>query len=157
MKIETVRRDDGLWIAEVPDIPGAQALGRTQREAVASVEVLALHIKGTPVSDRPMMQCARWSRSRFRGKSLVIIVTLLVLIVGNGTLAYAIQGRWESLLMIIFAAGFLLPTHVSLNSGVSSSNWGTYYRDTEPVRFWLDNIISSAAVLFAAYAAWAFK
>jgi predicted RNase H-like HicB family nuclease len=42
MKIETELEDDGRWIAEVPDLPGALAYGLTRNEAIAKVEALAL-------------------------------------------------------------------------------------------------------------------
>ncbi len=44
MRIETEKRYDGRWIAEVPDIPGVMACGSTQREAVVKAEALALRI-----------------------------------------------------------------------------------------------------------------
>lgn len=42
MRIEVERENDGRWIAEVPDLPGAMVYGRTRKEAVAKVEALAL-------------------------------------------------------------------------------------------------------------------
>jgi predicted RNase H-like HicB family nuclease len=42
MKIEIEREEDGRWIAEVPDLPGAMAYGQTREEAVSKVEALAL-------------------------------------------------------------------------------------------------------------------
>jgi predicted RNase H-like HicB family nuclease len=40
--IETERETDGRWIAEIPEIPGALAYGRTQDEAKANAHALAL-------------------------------------------------------------------------------------------------------------------
>lgn len=40
--IETEREDDGRWIAEVQEIPGAMFYGSTTDEAVAKVQALAL-------------------------------------------------------------------------------------------------------------------
>ena len=34
----------GRWIAEVPDLPGVMVYGATRQDAVAKVEVLALHV-----------------------------------------------------------------------------------------------------------------
>jgi predicted RNase H-like HicB family nuclease len=36
--------DDGRWIAEIPEIPGALAYGATREEAKARVEALALRV-----------------------------------------------------------------------------------------------------------------
>ena len=40
--IETDRETDGRWIAEIPEIPGALAYGKTQEEAKANAYALAL-------------------------------------------------------------------------------------------------------------------
>lgn len=44
MNIELEREEDGRWIAEVPELPGALAYGATRERAVAEVEALALRI-----------------------------------------------------------------------------------------------------------------
>ncbi len=41
-KIETERETDGRWIAEIPEIPGALAYGKTEDEAKANAYALAL-------------------------------------------------------------------------------------------------------------------
>jgi predicted RNase H-like HicB family nuclease len=48
MTIEVDVEEDGRWIAEVPDLPGVMAYGRTRKEAVGKVEALALRV----VADR---------------------------------------------------------------------------------------------------------
>jgi predicted RNase H-like HicB family nuclease len=40
--IETEREDDGRWIAEITDIPGALAYGETEDQARANAYALAL-------------------------------------------------------------------------------------------------------------------
>jgi predicted RNase H-like HicB family nuclease len=42
MKIEVDREEDGRWIAEVTDLPGVMAYGKTREQAVAKAESLAL-------------------------------------------------------------------------------------------------------------------
>jgi predicted RNase H-like HicB family nuclease len=44
LKIEIEREDDGRWIAEVPELPGALAYGSSEAEARIKVTALALHI-----------------------------------------------------------------------------------------------------------------
>ena len=39
--IETERENDGRWIAEIADIPGVLAYGRTQNQAKANAYALA--------------------------------------------------------------------------------------------------------------------
>ena len=41
-KIETERETDGRWIAEIGEIPGALAYGKTEDEAKANAYALAL-------------------------------------------------------------------------------------------------------------------
>ncbi|HUX11177.1 MAG TPA: type II toxin-antitoxin system HicB family antitoxin [Terriglobia bacterium] len=43
-KIETDRETDGRWIAEIPNLPGVMAYGKTKSEAVAKVQALALRV-----------------------------------------------------------------------------------------------------------------
>lgn len=43
-KIETDREADGRWIAEVPNLPGVLAYGKTRSEAVAKAQALALRV-----------------------------------------------------------------------------------------------------------------
>ncbi len=46
--IEIEQEEDGRWIAEVVDLPGVLAYGRTREEAKAKVQALALCV----VADR---------------------------------------------------------------------------------------------------------
>ena len=42
--IETEQEEDGRWIADVVEIPGAMAYGSTSHEAIARVQALALRV-----------------------------------------------------------------------------------------------------------------
>ncbi|BET69337.1 hypothetical protein ASA1KI_42550 [Opitutales bacterium ASA1] len=44
MKVEVENEDDGRWIAEVPEIPGAMAYGTSKQEEVAKVQALVLRL-----------------------------------------------------------------------------------------------------------------
>ena len=44
MQIEIEREDDGRWIAEVPDLAGVMAYGKSREEAIAKVQSLALRV-----------------------------------------------------------------------------------------------------------------
>ena len=44
LTVEYEQEDDGRWIAEIEALPGALAYGRTQGEARAKVQALALRI-----------------------------------------------------------------------------------------------------------------
>ena len=42
--IEYEQEDDGRWMAEILELPGALAYGRTVQEAISKVQALALRI-----------------------------------------------------------------------------------------------------------------
>jgi predicted RNase H-like HicB family nuclease len=42
--IEIEQEDDGRWLAEVMDLPGAMAYGATREKAIAAAQALALRI-----------------------------------------------------------------------------------------------------------------
>ena len=42
LRVEVEREDDGRWLAEIPEIPGALAYGGTEPEARARAQALAL-------------------------------------------------------------------------------------------------------------------
>lgn len=44
MIIEVERESDGRWIAEVRDLPGVMAYGKTRKQAISKVEALALRV-----------------------------------------------------------------------------------------------------------------
>ena len=64
--IETEREVDGRWIAEIVDLPGALAYGKTESEAKAKAYAIALRAiaddveksKGVPQSIRVTCQSA---------------------------------------------------------------------------------------------------
>jgi predicted RNase H-like HicB family nuclease len=43
-KVEIEQEEDGRWIAEVMDLPGVLAYGKTPEEARAKVQALALRV-----------------------------------------------------------------------------------------------------------------
>lgn len=45
--IETEQEEDGRWIAEVLEVPGALAYGKTKEEAIAAAEALAKQVLAT--------------------------------------------------------------------------------------------------------------
>lgn len=44
LKVEFDREVDGRWIADIPALPGVTVYGRTRKEALRAVEVLALRV-----------------------------------------------------------------------------------------------------------------
>jgi predicted RNase H-like HicB family nuclease len=44
LTVEVEREDDGRWLAEVPELPGALVYGQDRDEAISRVQVLALRV-----------------------------------------------------------------------------------------------------------------
>lgn len=44
LTIEVEQEEDGRWIAEVTDLPGALAYGQTREEAISRVKALSLRV-----------------------------------------------------------------------------------------------------------------
>jgi len=44
LKVEFDRETGGRWIADIPALPGVMVYGRTRKQALASVEALALRV-----------------------------------------------------------------------------------------------------------------
>lgn len=44
LTVEYEREDDGRWLAEVLELPGALAYGQTSDEAIAKAQALALRV-----------------------------------------------------------------------------------------------------------------
>jgi predicted RNase H-like HicB family nuclease len=44
LKVEFDREVDGRWIADIPALPGVTVYGRTRKQALTAVEVLALRL-----------------------------------------------------------------------------------------------------------------
>jgi predicted RNase H-like HicB family nuclease len=44
LKVKFYREQDGRWLADIPDLPGVTAYGRTRKQALAAAEALALRL-----------------------------------------------------------------------------------------------------------------
>jgi predicted RNase H-like HicB family nuclease len=44
LTIEVGQEEDGRWLAEVPEIPGVLAYGRTRQEAISRAQALSLRV-----------------------------------------------------------------------------------------------------------------
>jgi predicted RNase H-like HicB family nuclease len=44
LSFDVEQEDDGRWLAEVPELTGVMAYGKTRREAMAKAEALALRV-----------------------------------------------------------------------------------------------------------------
>jgi predicted RNase H-like HicB family nuclease len=44
LRIEVEQEEDSRWLAEVPELPGVLAYGRTRQQAIDKVEALSLRV-----------------------------------------------------------------------------------------------------------------
>jgi hypothetical protein len=112
------------------------------------------NLKGIPVKERPRKLLPAYSVEYFQGWYLIIFLSVLLLIVFNGIIAGVIQQSWWFILGVLIAAAGYLAVFVSICSGVTSSNIGTYFRETEPVRYWITNGIATFIVCLVCIAVW---
>jgi hypothetical protein len=112
------------------------------------------NLKDMPVKERPRKLLPAYSIEYFKGWYLIIFLSVLLLIVLNGTMAGVTQQNWWVILGVLIAAAGYLAVFVSICSGVTSSNIGTYFRETEPVRYWITNGITSFFVCLVCIAIW---
>ena len=54
LRIELEKEVDGRWLAEVVDMPGVLAYGKTSLEAITQVEALALRVLAERLEHREM-------------------------------------------------------------------------------------------------------
>ncbi|MBL8792650.1 MAG: hypothetical protein JNM56_01965 [Planctomycetia bacterium] len=79
---------------------------------------------------------------------------LLLAPVVASVVAIVVRDRpwWGAGLLGLLGLAVASALFVTLQSGMSSSNWGTYFRTREPGRYWLDVAILGAAYLGIALA-----
>ena len=69
-----------------------------------------------------------------------------------------IENRWALAIFGLVGTQYLITVlFVSFRSGMVSSNWGTYFRESEPGKFWTSIILSFGAYVFVMVVIWAIK
>jgi len=63
--VETERENDGRWIAEIPQIPGAMAYVASRAQAIARVEALGLRVPAERIG------CSQNGHRRNGGEKIV--------------------------------------------------------------------------------------
>ena len=98
------------------------------------------HLKEIPVERRPkMLPLLPGGASYFRvWRSLRWFLVLLVPVAGSAVSLWSRKhGIGLSLIVGVLGIFVAASLFVDLCSGMTSSNWGTYFRQTEPKRYWL--------------------
>ena len=75
-------------------------------------------------------------------------------VIVNGILGGIINQTWWAILAIFIGSAGMLVFHMAVSSGMASSNIGTYFRDSEPVRFWISTLGVLIVVLLPGIGLW---
>ena len=87
----------------------------------------------------------KWRTSRW-------FILMLVPVVAGTVSAWYRVGIFTAIAMFLFGMVVSASLFRVLCSGMESSNWGTYFRETEPIRYW-----TGVAILVVAYILCAFS
>lgn len=105
------------------------------------------YLRNIPVKKRPKM-VAIWGKEYFSDSKnwvwiLFASIPGLVSAIYNAIFLY----RWWWAIFGLIVSEFLIAIcFTAFCSGMTSSNWGTYFRDSEPYRYWF-----SITFIFVAY------
>jgi hypothetical protein len=73
---------------------------------------------------------------------------MLLPVVGSATAFYfRKQSSFQAVGLFVLGGAFAAAAFLDVCGGVTSSNWGTYYREQEPVRYWISVGVSAAMYL----------
>ena len=112
------------------------------------------YLKDVPVRSRPRMLSV-WDTAFFTDSKRV---SWLVLASAPGVLSAiwnATSSRWAWALFGFVASQFLvLIGFTTICSGMASSNWGTYFRSSEPGRYWAAVVVIACAYAFVMTGMW---
>ena len=113
------------------------------------------YLRKIPVNERPKM-IASWEKGFFANKKHL---TWLLIFTLPGLFSAAWNGfilsRWAWASFGFVGTEFMIITgFAALCSGMSSSNWGTYFRDLEPFNFWLDMMFFAGGYILVMIGMW---
>jgi hypothetical protein len=113
------------------------------------------YLRKTPPGERPKF--FRLSGKNCFADRKYLLSFLLCSVPGAVSFAWnaAVLYRWkQALLGFVISEFCLVAIFDQLCSGVASSNWGTYFRKTEPIRFWMNIIVLICAYIFILSGIW---
>lgn len=115
-------------------------------------------IEETPVEFRSELSVFPRGWVFFRRWGTLRWYLLMLVLPASGLVGAWLRGQMVGG-VIIFGMGALVGAvaFVFLNSGTSSSNWGTFTRAREPMRFWVDVVILVAIYVAISLVGWIIK
>ena len=112
------------------------------------------HLKQLPVAQRPKNIALNFSKAYYNKSRLVWLVLPLLTFIGNAAAAGMLQPSWWQLLPTVIGSLGIILIYNDLCRGFASSNVGTYFRDTEPMRYWLSILVPCLITTMVAILVW---
>lgn len=113
------------------------------------------YLKEIPVKERRSMLAPDWNSKYFKGYCIISILIIAGISLVNGFLAISFdRGAFEVIFCNIIGLPFALIVHLSIFSGFISSNTGSYFRETEPIRYWTTIGFPFMGFVFTQIAIW---
>ncbi len=83
-----------------------------------------------------------------------MFIVLVLPVIVNGILGGIINQTWWAILPVVIGSAGMLVFHMAVSSGMVSSSTGTYFRDLEPVRFWISTLGVLIVVVLSGISIW---
>ena len=107
-----------------------------------------------PVRERPRSLTMSGDRYFRQWKTVRWFVLLMIPVAASGAAGFVRDGTFLGGAMLAMGTAVAYLLFLTLCSGGVSSNTGTYFRSTEPIRYWLNVIALAVAYLFPCLAGW---
>jgi len=112
-------------------------------------------LKELPIQKRPKMLAPDWNIKYFQGSCFFPVLIIATISIMNGILSICYGKR---LFIVIFYNMVGIPaallTHLSICSGFSSCNTGSYFKATEPIRYRINTGLTLVFYILSQLAIW---
>ena len=112
------------------------------------------HLRELPVSERPKMLTPVYCREYLSGQYLCFLLLLVLPIIANAVIGGVILQQWWAVLSGVIGLAGVSIFHIAISSGMISSNIGTYFRESEPTRFWISCFFVICAIILPSIGVW---
>lgn len=113
------------------------------------------YLKKISVKERQRMLGPDWNIKYFQGCYLFSVLLIISITIINSIFAVSYG---KSIFVVCFCNLIGIPVaivaHLSIFSGFISCNTGSYFRETEPIRFWFNNCFPLFGYVFSQLAIW---
>jgi len=113
------------------------------------------YLKNISVKERQSMLAPDWNKKYFQGRYLFTVLLIITVTTINGIFAISYG---KSIFVVCFWDVIGIPlaiiVHLSIFSGFISCNTGSYFRATEPIRFWFTTGFPLFGYVFSQLTIW---